>query len=241
MPNPYFRFKQFTVFQDQCSMKVSTDACLFGAWMAGILRDRVSADGRVLDIGTGTGLLALMIAQQCPAFITGVDIQEAGVRQAAANMAASPWADRLRALPGDINDLTFSEPFDAIVSNPPFFDKDLQSPEHGRNLARHGESLPFTQLLRLLARDLTEKGMAGVLIPHHRLDAFMAEALSLGLYGKEVVLLRQTPAHPPFRAMIWLQRQAPGDSPIVQQWVIRQGEAYGPECHMLLKDYYLYL
>jgi len=241
MPNPFFQFKQFTVFQDQCAMKVSTDACIFGAWMAGILRDRVPADGRILDIGTGTGLLALMIAQQSGAFITGVDIQESDVRQAAANMAASPWSDRLRALPGDINDLAFSDAFDAIVANPPFFEGDLQGPEAARNLARHGETLTFTQLLRVLARDLTPTGIAGVLIPHHRLNPFLADARKNGLHAKEIVQLCQTPRHDPFRSMIWLQRQDPSDTPILQTWIIRHGETYGPECHTLLKDYYLYL
>lgn len=240
MPNPYFRFKQFTVFQDRCAMKVSTDACIFGAWMAGILKDRVPVDGRILDIGTGTGLLTLMIAQQSPAFITGVDIQETDVRQAAANMAASPWSDRLRALPGDINDLTFSHAFDAIVVNPPFFENDLQGPTPNRNLARHGDTLTFTQLLKILSRDLTPTGLAGVLIPDHRLEAFLKEAQANDLHPKEVVHLHPTSTHPPFRSMIWLQRQKPGD-PILQNWIIRHGEAYGPECHELLKDYYLYL
>ncbi|TDW96563.1 tRNA1(Val) (adenine(37)-N6)-methyltransferase [Dinghuibacter silviterrae] len=245
MANPFFRFKQFTVFQDQCAMKVSTDACIFGAWMAGVLKERVGDESRVLDIGTGTGLLALMVAQQCPAFITGVEIQQSSTIQAASNMASSPWSGRLRVVPGDINDFTFSSSFDAIISNPPFFEDDLPSPEVGRNLARHGETLTFPQMLRAIFRDLTANGIAGVLIPFHRLDSFLSDALDLGFFCREQVFLQQTPAHSPFRAMLWLERQSLDvrhDPPtLTHQWIIKIGEDYGPECKELLKDYYLYL
>jgi tRNA1Val (adenine37-N6)-methyltransferase len=244
MSNPFFRFKQFTVIQDQCSMKVSTDACIFGAWMASILRTHIPGEGRILDIGTGTGLLALMVAQQCPAFITGVELQQASALQAASNMSNSPWAGRLRVVPGDINDVAFSAPFDAIMTNPPFFEEDLRSKSSGRNIARHGETLTFSQVLRVISLDLSVSGIAGVLIPYYRMNDFLEEAESLGLYCRESVVLRQTPAHSPFRAMLWLQRQRDleTDPPTVtHEWYIRERDVYGPECHALLKDYYLYL
>jgi tRNA1Val (adenine37-N6)-methyltransferase len=246
MSNPYFRFKQFTVTQDQCAMKVSTDACIFGAWIASVLHTHIPGEGRILDIGTGTGLLALMVAQQCPAFITGVELQQASSLQAASNMSNSPWASRLRVVPGDINDVAFSAPFDAIIANPPFFEEDLRSESSGRNIARHGETLTFSQVLRVFSLDLSLTGIACILMPYHRMNDFLEEAESLGFFCRESVVLRQTPAHPPFRAMLWLERQSQGDveadPPAVNhQWYIRDGEAYGPECHALLKDYYLYL
>lgn len=226
-------------------MKVSTDACIFGAWMATVLKDRVHEEGRVLDIGTGTGLLALMVAQQCPAFITGVEIQQASTLQAASNMASSPWAGRLRVVPADINDFTFSSSFDAIIANPPFFEEDLPSPEPGRNLARHGETLTFPQTIRAIFRDLSAEGVAGVLLPFHRVDAFLKDAINLGFFCREKILLSQTPQHPPFRAMLWLERQSLDEeqdpATITRQWVVRDGENYGAECKALLKDYYLYL
>jgi tRNA1Val (adenine37-N6)-methyltransferase len=244
MANPYFRFKQFTVFQDKCAMKVSTDACIFGAWMAGIFAEQVSGEGRILDIGAGTGLLGLMIAQRCDAFITGVELQEESALQAASNMVSSPWSDRLRVVPGDINDLVFTEPFDAIITNPPFFENDLLSEEHGRSLARHGETLTHSQVLRVFFLDLTAHGIAGILLPYHRMESFLEEASILGFRCREQVLLRQTPDHDFFRAMLLMEREILEEAyapPLVKEWAIREGEQYGSECLSLLKDYYLYL
>ena len=90
MPNPYFKFKQFTVCHDRCAMKVGTDGVLVGAWA------ELPEEGRVLDLGTGTGLIALMAAQRCQAPVCGIDVDEAAVEQALENVAASPWADRIR-------------------------------------------------------------------------------------------------------------------------------------------------
>ena len=182
---------------------------------------------------------------QCPAFITGIELQQADTLQAASNMASSPWAGRLRVVPGDINDIAFSGSFDAIITNPPFFEDDLPSPAPGRNLARHGETLTFSQVLRAFIQELSATGIAGILIPYHRLESFMEEALYLRFFCREQVLLRQTPAHAPFRAMLWLERQSldHDDIPrtITHEWAIRDGENYSPECKDLLKDYYLYL
>ena len=245
MANPYFRFKQFTVFQDKCAMKVSTDACIFGAWMAGIFAECVSDEGRILDIGAGTGLLGLMIAQRSGAFVTGVELQEESALQAASNMISSPWSDRLRVVPGDINDLVFTEPFDAIITNPPFFENDLLSEEHGRSLARHGETLTHSQVLRVWFLDLTANGIAGILLPYHRMESFLEEASIL-----ELSMQRTNPSPTNARSRLfpgpccsWKEKywEEPVAPTLVREWTIREGEQYGPECLSLLKDYYLYL
>ena len=144
-----FRFKQFSVRQDRCPMKVGTDGVLLGAW-AGVR----PSDRRMLDIGTGTGLIALMLAQRAPeASVTGVDIDD--VAQARENGDASPWGDRVVFERCPVQEFRAPEPFDLIVSNPPFFVDSLTCPDEGRTAARHAVHLPFDELrdavLRLMA------------------------------------------------------------------------------------------
>lgn len=131
MPNPYFSFKQFTVYHDRCAMKVGTDGVLLGAWA-----DVVSARN-ILDIGTGTGLISLMMAQRCNARIRAVDIDADAVEQARGNVAASPWQDRIEVELQDICHFTSETLFDVIVSNPPYFTDSLKCPGKQRNIARH--------------------------------------------------------------------------------------------------------
>ena len=132
-----FRFKQFAVRQDRCPMKVGTDGVLLGAWA-----EVRPGDRRMLDVGTGTGLIALMLAQRSAAWITAVDIDVECATQAAENFAASPWADRLDAVSVAVQRYDPVEKFDLIVSNPPYYVDSLLSPDEGRNTARHAAGLP---------------------------------------------------------------------------------------------------
>lgn len=137
MPNDFFQFKQFTVQQDRCAMKVTSDACIFGAWVP--VPDGVR---RVLDVGTGTGLLSLMLAQRFPNVeIDAVEIDEDAAEQAAENVAASPFANRIRVFHSAIADFKPDRPIDFVVSNPPFFETALSGPDERRNLARHAGAL----------------------------------------------------------------------------------------------------
>ena len=135
-----FRFKQFAVRQDRCPMKVGTDGVLLGAWA-----EVRPGDRRMLDVGTGTGLIALMLAQRSAAWITAVDIDVECATQAAENFAASPWADRLDAVSVAVQRYDPVEKFDLIVSNPPYYVDSLLSPDEGRNTARHAAGLPFAR------------------------------------------------------------------------------------------------
>jgi tRNA1Val (adenine37-N6)-methyltransferase len=274
MANTYFRFKQFVVYQDRCAMKVSTDACVFGAWMARVVRAQlaglvaakvggpyaggslsgslhrtggITGAGRILDVGAGTGLLSLMVAQQNPSSaITGVELQHASAVQGAFNMAISPWVSHLHMIEGDINQQDFPHLFDVIISNPPFFEGDLKGEEVGRNLARHAETLTLSQLTGIFRQNLTPAGVAGILLPFHRMEAFLLHAADAGFYCRKRVMLRQTSTHGYFRAMLLLAREdgrgKRGDGPGKEETlVIKEGETYTQEFVELLKDYYLYL
>jgi tRNA1Val (adenine37-N6)-methyltransferase len=148
VPNDYFQFQQFRIEQAPCAMKVSTDACLLGA------AADLSGATRLLDVGTGTGLLALMVAQRHPTVeIEAVEIDAAAARQAAANVAASPWAGRIRVQALSLADYaaTRPAPFSHLICNPPFFRLSLRSPDAARSTARHADeaSLSFAELATL--------------------------------------------------------------------------------------------
>ena len=180
MPNDYFQFQQFRIEQSQCAMKVSTDACLLGA--AADLRGA----RRVLDIGTGTGLLALMAAQRQPlATIEAIEIEPAAAAQAAANVMASPWADRIRVHPLSLAQFaaTAPAPFDHVLCNPPFFQDSLLSQQAARRTARHASaaSLPLAELASFATRFLTSAGRLTLLLPPPELRRFAAEAGPRGL------------------------------------------------------------
>lgn len=186
-----FTFKQFEIQQDRCAMKVGTDGVLLGAWAEG--------GQRILDIGSGTGLISLMMAQRFPeAQVWGIDIDPDACMQARENVAASPFADRVGIACCALQDLSEehlvrgSEEllemkegegnlFDAIVSNPPFFVNGLKNPDSKRAMARHSDSLPFSVLMRGVKRWLSDEGVFSAIVPADVLESFVSEAYCSGL------------------------------------------------------------
>lgn len=176
MKEPDFRFRQFSIRQDRCPMKVGTDGVLLGAWAP------LGNESRILDIGTGTGLIALMAAQRNPAAaITAVEIDRSSAEQAAENVAMSPWHDRIAVICTDIRTFSSSERFDTILCNPPFFRNSLQCPDPGRNTARHDGTLSFEELLRKASELLADDGEFCVIIPSDAVSGFTGLAASAGL------------------------------------------------------------
>ena len=168
-----FKFKQFEIHQDRCAMKVGTDGVLLGAWAPG--------GKRILDIGSGTGLISLMMAQRCQkAQVIGVDLDAEACEEACENVAASPFADRGSIVCCRLQDYESVEKFDAIVSNPPFFLNSLKNPDSKRSMARHADSLPFRDLFLGVKRLLSEEGVFSAIVPSEVLDAFTSEAYLLG-------------------------------------------------------------
>ena len=237
MSNDYFRFKQFTVWQNRSAMKVCTDACLFGAWAAGF----ATKASRVLDIGAGTGLLSLMIAQESSARINAIEIDEDAASQARDNFNASVWKDRLTIVRQSIQDYAACSNvrYDLIISNPPFYKNDLKSPDGKRNLALHGSELSLKKLFTTARKLLAPGGSFGVLVAAHR--ALEAEGIADAntLYLKEKVNVRQTPHHPFFRTM-YLFCSASCSGPGSSEVIIKKDQyQYTREFTELLKDYYL--
>ena len=232
-------------------MKVCTDACLFGAWAAEKIRDSKSEIQNVLDIGTGTGLLSLMLAQKNQkANIDAVEIDEAASQQANENFEASPWKEKLNVYNTSIQQFTATRltnkqinqltSYDLIISNPPFFGNDLKSENKKRNLALHSLELSFEELIEAAVNILNGEGMFVVLLPYHRTDEFMQLAKRRSFYVHEKISVKQTSKHNYFRSMLWLskkQKKMEEDNMIIQK---ESGE-YTDEFIDLLKDYYLYL
>lgn len=240
MPNSYFQFKQFTIHQDRCAMKVCTDACLFGAWVASkvdslqMTVDRKSE--RVLEIGTGTGLLSLMLAQKSDYWIDAIDINNSAAQQAEENIQASKWKDQITV--HTINILEWkSEPYDLIISNPPFYEKDLKSPDTERNLALHDSGLTLVTLFKNVAHLLKPNGRFALLLPAHRRTESIDLAKQYGWMATETVEVCQTEKHTPFRVMFWFEKGiAASEAKRVQ---IKEDGEYTEAFRALLKDYYL--
>ena len=236
MANNYFQFKQFLIHQRYCAMKVTTDACLFGAWVA----ERVGDCKRVLDIGAGTGLLTLMVAQKTnDAQIDAVEIDSEAAKEAATNFKASPWNERVDLIRENIIKYKVGDLYDFIITNPPFFNNDLKSDSNKRNLAMHSEALSLDELLVSIERLLKAGGLFAILLPTHRSVEFEGKALLAGFYLREKVLVKQTPKHPPFRSMLLF-----GHEQVIvteSELVIKENDSYTADFIALLKDYYLYL
>jgi len=218
-------------------MKVCTDACLFGALVA---NSQVPA-AHCLDIGAGTGLLSLMYAQKDPlAIIDGVEIDNAAAEQANENFAASPWAGRLNIINADILDLPVEKKYGLIISNPPFFEDDLQSPDPFKNSAKNNTTLGLKQLLETVKKNLTAEGSFAVLLPYQRVDYFIGEAAKSGLYLTEQVLVKQTGKHEFFRGILFFSKK---NCEQKRSEVIIKDTAgkYTPAFTSALKDYYLHL
>lgn len=238
MSNNYFQFKQFTVQQEKSAMKVCTDACLFGAWVAECMKEQQPAS--ILDIGTGTGLLALMLAQKTTATIEAVEIEQDAFLQAGENFEASEWKERLQVNHTDISRFGPEKKYDLIISNPPFFEDDLKSLQQNKNAAKHDSTLTLLALLEKATALLHEQGMFAVLLPHHRTAYFTGLCEQKGLFCKVQAMVKQTPAHAYFRSMLLFTFNQTATNEQVITIKDEHGK-YSRTFTDLLKDYYLYL
>lgn len=238
MANNYFRFKQFTIYQDQCAMKVTTDACLFGAITAAKFIGETHI--KILDIGTGTGLLSLMVAQKnTTSKIDAVEMEEAAALQAKNNVAESVFASRVEVYQSDIKNFYSNHTYDFIVTNPPFFENDLKSIKENRNKALHDASLTLDELLQQIDRLLKPGGSFSILLPYGRTDYFIAMADKLNWNCYKRINVKQTEKHAYFRGILCFNKTESLTE--TASLIIKQEGEYSNDIKQLLKDYYLHL
>ncbi len=186
-----FHFKQFTVRQDQCAMKVGTDGVLLGAWAS-----LVHQPNSILDIGAGTGLIALQLAQRSTAeTIDAIELDENAYEQCVANFEGSPWADRLFCYHAGFDEFVdeIEDRYDLIVSNPPFYSEEMASGDSLRDQARQSSSLPFDELLKGVSKLLSERGLFSVIIPYKEEQRFLELAATSGLHPIRITRVKGNP------------------------------------------------
>lgn len=246
MPNHYFQFKHFTIQQEKAALKVSTDSCLFGAWVAEEVRSTkcevrtAASPNTILDIGAGTGLLMLMLAQQSNALIDGIEIDEPSYQQAKENCEASTWNERLQLFHADVKECSFSKKYNLILSNPPFYEGDLKSGTANRNVAMHDTGLKLDELVTIVAENLTEAGRFAVLLPHARASYMIELAAAANLYLQKHIQVKQSVKHGYFRSML-LFTTVKAESVVEELAIKDANNEYTSAFVNLLKDYYLYL
>jgi len=235
LPNPYFAFKQFTVYHDACAMKVGTDGCLLGAWAD------AQSPKHILDIGAGTGLVALMLAQRFEnAKIIAVEIENKCAAQCEENISNSPWANRIETMNCAIQEFTTNQTFDLIVCNPPFFSNDFAAPNPERHTARHDDSLSASELFIAVKKLLTETGVFTVIIPVDRIENFIAAAQSQSLFVQRKTTVKPTPSKAAKRFLLSFGQN---HSEIEEREIFVESSRgiYSEDFRSLLADFYLNL
>lgn len=241
MANPFFRFKQFTIYQDSCAMKVTTDACLFGAWCAGEMESAKQSPEHILDIGTGTGLLSLMIAQKNKTIIDAVEIDETAAAQANENILSSPWKEHIHIYHSDITAFSFQRKYDRIISNPPFYENEIISGDSKRNTAHHSTELSLSTLLTIIKNRLSDTGAFYLLWPYKRKKVLEDLLRQYELFAHKIIFIRQSVAHDYFRIMLAGGSVKQKETATAELSIWNEQQQYTPAFVHLLKDYYLYL
>ena len=218
MSNTWFRFKQFTIHQQAAAMKVGTDGVLLGA-LADVHNARTA-----LDIGTGTGLIALMLKQRNPQLqVTAIDVEKEAVEQATGNAALSPWEVEVLHVSAQAFALS-GRRFDRIVCNPPYFCSSLKAPDAARSLARHNDSLPFGELLAAVDRLLAPDGQCWVILPYDAASAFSEKGVQNALHTTQAVTVVTKPGKAPKRMVLCLER---GPRPLLAETLVIENDKGG--------------
>lgn len=232
-----FQFKQFSVKQDKTAMKVGTDGVLLGSW-APVSHNPFS----ILDIGAGTGIIALMLAQRTHAEqIDALEIDEDAYEQAVENFEASPWGDRLFCFHAGLDEF-IEEPedeYDLIVSNPPFYAEDYKTNDEQRDLARFQDAMPFEEIVEAADLLLSENGILAVIIPFREETKFTALAKDFELYPIKITRVKGTPKSEIKRSLLAFSRNEVSEIEIDELVVEIDRHVYTPEYIDLTKEFYL--
>ena len=238
MPNTYFQFKEFLINQKKSGMKVTTDACLFGAWIADHEMDNSAQI--VLDIGTGTGLLSLILAQKLTARIESVEINKEAYHEALENVVESNWSDRIKLHYSSIQGFASDKTFDLIISNPPFFAHNQIGKSEIKNQTIHADSLSMKDLSVAINIHLAETGKAWILFPEKEMKSFVEAMKAHALFLSDWVKVRNHPESKVIRVMACFGRF---NREISQKSIsiYKNKRLYSDEFIQLLKEYYLHL
>jgi tRNA1Val (adenine37-N6)-methyltransferase len=232
-----FQFKQFSIEQDRCAMKIGTDGVLLGAWTP-IENNPFS----ILDIGTGTGIIALMLAQRSNAEqIDALEIDEEAYEQATDNFENSPWNDRLFCFHAGLDEFV-EEPedeYDLIVSNPPFYSEDYKSNDDQRDLARFQDAMPFEELIEAVALLLSENGIFSAIIPFKEEEKFLALANEYELYPLKITRVKGTPNSEIKRSLLAFSRNKIISFPVDELIIETARHIYTTKYIEITKDFYL--
>ena len=211
MGSPNFRFKQFTVWHDRCAMKVGTDGVLLGAWCP-LATATSEGEYKVLDIGTGSGLIALMLAQRAtsiddtPIVIDTIDIDASAAEQAKFNFEQSPWSKLLRIYQSSLQEWQSEKEYDLIVSNPPYFQSSLKNPDAQRATARHTDSLSYNELIAHSERLLRRNGILALVLPIEAEEEILSLAAAAGLSPIAITYVHTKPGKPVKRILMALTK-----------------------------------
>ena len=224
-------------------MKVTTDACLFGAWAVGqIIQEKISINN-CLDIGTGTGLLSLMLAQKTDVDIEAIELDEDAAAQAAENLSACAFRNSINIRNADVRKYHFEKKYDVLISNPPFYENELKSISTKKNTAHHSENLLMHELLDIIKNNLSPAGYFFLLLPFKRNEEIRELMTTFDLNLHRIVLVRQSVLHDYFRLMLMGSNNNGNFSETqfdeLAIWDERRN--YTEEFVRLLQDYYLYL
>lgn len=243
MANSYFQFKQFTVHQDKCAMKVTTDSCLFGAYVADAIDGAQSAVTNCLDIGTGTGLLSLMLAQKNHFDIDAIEIDDNAAVQANINVVNSPFSEKIKIIHDDVKEFQFNKQYDVIISNPPFYEKELKGNDTQKNKAHHNEGLLLSELMNIIRHNLKPGGVFYLLLPYKRNEEIKELITKHEFSIERICFLRQTFDHDFFRIILAAKRSIEliSETTFDEMAIKDLNGNYTNEFISLLKDYYLHL
>lgn len=235
MSNPWFNFKQFKVWQQDSAFKVGTDGVLLGAW------SEIERDSTILDIGTGTGLIALMSAQRSKADIVAIEPDKLSAAEASLNIAKSPWHKRISVKEVSLQEYSKSKEskFEHIITNPPFFRDSLHNPDKRLSRARHSYSLSSTELLTSVKTLLDDSGKLSLILPYTEANLFIAEAAGYGLYCTRILNIKPLPDRPVKRIIMEFsyKRVKPSSGFLIIETGRRHD--YSHEYRALTKDFYL--
>lgn len=234
MANSHFTFKEFTIFQDKASFKVGTDGVLLGA------SANITEKKKILDIGAGTGLISIMLAQRCDAEIVSIEPDYESFLQAEENVSGCKWKSRIKVINSDLQKfISDDKKFDLIVTNPPYFSNALKNPDPRKSSARHNDFLLSDDLLRSVVRLLDEDGLFQLIMPYAEGTIFIAEAQQYGLYCNNILKIKPLPTAEIRRLIMTFSRKR---HKLAEKFLtIERGERheFTEEYKNLTKDFYL--